>query len=88
MAVLLPLRGMARAYVIVPRPRTRGAEKWWDRLPAPLLAIAGERDERYVEIARRMGNAAIVPGAGHAAHLERPKAVAALLRDFLDEHLG
>jgi 2-succinyl-6-hydroxy-2,4-cyclohexadiene-1-carboxylate synthase len=61
----------------------------WDRLPdTPLLAIAGERDERYSAIARRMGNARIVPGAGHAAHLEQPAAVAALLLDFLDEHLG
>jgi 2-succinyl-6-hydroxy-2,4-cyclohexadiene-1-carboxylate synthase len=61
----------------------------WDRLPeTPLLAIAGERDERYSAIARRVGNARIVPHAGHAAHLEQPAAVAALLLDFLDEHLG
>ena len=62
----------------------------WNRLPreTPLLAIAGERDERYAAIARRIGPARIVPGAGHAAHLEQPAAVAALLLDFLDEHLG
>jgi 2-succinyl-6-hydroxy-2,4-cyclohexadiene-1-carboxylate synthase len=63
----------------------------WDRLgelTMPVLAIAGERDERYAAIARRMGPAAIVPGAGHAAHLEQPERVAALLREFLDEHLG
>jgi 2-succinyl-6-hydroxy-2,4-cyclohexadiene-1-carboxylate synthase len=59
-----------------------------DRLPVPLLAIAGERDERYVAAARRLGEARIVPGAGHAAHLERPDAVSALLLDFLHEHLG
>ena len=63
-------------------------EPVWDRLPSPLIAIAGELDERYVQIARRIGNAVIVPGGGHAAHLEQPERVAALLREFLDEHLG
>jgi 2-succinyl-6-hydroxy-2,4-cyclohexadiene-1-carboxylate synthase len=66
-------------------------EPLWDRLgelTMPVLAIAGERDERYAAIARRIGPAAIVPGAGHAAHLEQPERVAALLREFLDEHLG
>ena len=60
----------------------------WDELPQRLLAIAGELDERYAAIARRMGRPAIVPGAGHAAHLEQPERVAALLREFLDENLG
>jgi 2-succinyl-6-hydroxy-2,4-cyclohexadiene-1-carboxylate synthase len=66
----------------------------WDRLgslPMPLLALAGERDERYVEAARRMrelaphGRAQVVRGAGHAAHLERPHAVARLVVRFLEE---
>jgi 2-succinyl-6-hydroxy-2,4-cyclohexadiene-1-carboxylate synthase len=61
----------------------------WDRLPdVPLLAIAGELDERYAKIARRIDRATIVPGAGHAVHLEQPSRVAALLGEFLDEHLG
>lgn len=63
-------------------------EPVWDKLPQRLLAIAGELDEPYAAIARRMGRAAIVPGAGHAAHLEQPERVAALLREFLDQHLG
>ena len=72
-------------------------EPVWSRLAAlgglPLLALAGERDHQYADAARRLaaavhrGRAAIVAGAGHAAHLERPDAVAGLLRDFLDEHL-
>ena len=71
-------------------------EPVWDRLAeldTPLLALAGERDPHYRDAAQRMallaprGEAAVVPGAGHAAHLERPAAAAALL-DFLDEHLG
>ena len=69
----------------------------WDELRVlrlPLLAIAGARDERYCQVARRMadfsplGRAEIVEEAGHAAHLQRPDAVAGLLADFLDEHLG
>jgi 2-succinyl-6-hydroxy-2,4-cyclohexadiene-1-carboxylate synthase len=69
----------------------------WHRLPdiaAPVLAVAGEYDQRYADVAERMaarlprGRAAIVPGAGHAAHLEQPEAFAELLLPFLDEHLG
>ena len=69
----------------------------WHRLPdiaAPVLAVAGEYDEKYAEVAERMaarlprGQAAIVPGAGHAAHLEQPEWFAELVLPFLDEHLG
>lgn len=69
----------------------------WDelrRLPIPVLALAGERDQRYVAAARRIallaprGDALPVMGAGHAAHLERPDAVAALVLEFLDQNLG
>ena len=69
----------------------------WDRLGelrCPLIAIAGERDERYAAAARRLaatartGAAALVPGAGHAPQLEAPEAFAALLAELLDEHLG
>jgi pimeloyl-ACP methyl ester carboxylesterase len=55
----------------------------------PLLAMAGERDTRYVEAAERLaalaprGRAATVPDAGHAAHLERPEVVAELLAGWL-----
>jgi 2-succinyl-6-hydroxy-2,4-cyclohexadiene-1-carboxylate synthase len=65
----------------------------WARLPEltmPVLALAGERDERYAELAARMAAAigpqaemALVPDAGHAAHLERPDAFTALLRAWL-----
>jgi 2-succinyl-6-hydroxy-2,4-cyclohexadiene-1-carboxylate synthase len=72
-------------------------EPVWDRLAElapPLLAIAGERDERYAAAARRLardaphGEARLVPGAGHAPQLERPREVARLVVQFLDEHLG
>jgi 2-succinyl-6-hydroxy-2,4-cyclohexadiene-1-carboxylate synthase len=69
----------------------------WNDLPKltmPVLAVAGERDDHYAQIAQRMareiplGQAALVPGAGHAAHLEQPDGFSDLLLDFLDQHLG
>jgi len=69
----------------------------WDqlhKLSLPVLAVAGESDDKYVQIAERMaaelpqGRAAIIPQAGHAAHLEQPEEFSDLLLDFLDEHLG
>jgi 2-succinyl-6-hydroxy-2,4-cyclohexadiene-1-carboxylate synthase len=65
----------------------------WDELPRlriPVLALAGENDTRYAAAARRIAEAVpngrhvAIPGAGHAAHLERPDAVAAALVEFLD----
>jgi 2-succinyl-6-hydroxy-2,4-cyclohexadiene-1-carboxylate synthase len=54
----------------------------WSALPGidvPVLVMAGEDDERYAAIARRTAAAiganahvALVPGAGHSAHLEQP----------------
>jgi 2-succinyl-6-hydroxy-2,4-cyclohexadiene-1-carboxylate synthase len=67
-------------------------EPFWDRLSrvdAPALVMAGAEDERYVALAGRLARAlpraraAIVANAGHAAHLEQPDAVAALLADHL-----
>lgn len=64
----------------------------WERLSdirIPVLVLAGERDHKFVDIGRRMAsaigdNAAFVsiPDTGHAAHLERPDAVAAIVRDW------
>ena len=74
---------------------TGSQEPLWDRLGElgmPLLVMAGERDLRFVEIGRRLvaavGDAArlaVVPGAGHAAHLERPAELLLALREFLAE---
>jgi 2-succinyl-6-hydroxy-2,4-cyclohexadiene-1-carboxylate synthase len=68
-------------------------EPLWDRLAGlrpPTLLLAGERDAKFAALAHQMANAigqaarvAVVPGAGHAAHLERPAATAALLEAFL-----
>jgi 2-succinyl-6-hydroxy-2,4-cyclohexadiene-1-carboxylate synthase len=76
------LRGMGGA----------AGEPFWDRLSSvdvPTLAIAGAEDPAYVEHARRLARlirasrAEIVPESGHAAHLENPPAVAALLAAHL-----
>jgi len=69
----------------------------WDRLAGlrcPTLLVAGALDARFADLAAQMATAigpaaqvALVPGAGHAAHLERPTEVAALLEGFLASQL-
>jgi 2-succinyl-6-hydroxy-2,4-cyclohexadiene-1-carboxylate synthase len=73
-------------------------EPLWDRLPGlrpPTLLLAGELDAKFAGVAAEMAAAigpaarvALVPGAGHAAHLERPAEVAALVGEFLAATLG
>jgi 2-succinyl-6-hydroxy-2,4-cyclohexadiene-1-carboxylate synthase len=65
----------------------------WDRLAeiaVPVLAVAGADDVRFAAVAERTAaaigphaTARTIPGAGHAAHLERPAAFLALLRAWL-----
>ncbi len=63
-------------------------EPLWDRLgelDMPVTLVVGERDAKFRAIAERMrerlprAELAIVPGAGHAAQLERPELVAAAI---------
>lgn len=63
------------------------------RLEMPVLVVAGALDERFAAVAERMaaaigGNAtlALVPDAGHAAHLEQPDAFLQVLRPWLAAH--
>jgi len=60
----------------------------WDRLgelTMPVTLVTGERDGKFRALAERMAAAIpdcrteVVGGAGHAAHLERPDAVAAAI---------
>jgi 2-succinyl-6-hydroxy-2,4-cyclohexadiene-1-carboxylate synthase len=57
----------------------------WDRLAElsmPVVLMAGERDEKFREIGERMAGElpgaelVVVPGVGHAVHLEAPQRVA------------
>jgi 2-succinyl-6-hydroxy-2,4-cyclohexadiene-1-carboxylate synthase len=76
---------------------TGAQEPLWDRLPTlrpPTLLVAGALDARFAAVAAEMAAAigprarvALVPGAGHAVHLERPAELAALVEQFLDAHL-
>jgi len=87
-----------RSLALILRTAGQGVlEPVWGRLHGlelPVLAIAGDRDRRYSEAARRMarelpdGRAEIVEHAGHAPQLQQPDAVARLLADFLDHDLG
>ena len=67
-------------------------EPFWDRLAGitcSTLLVAGAEDLRYVAFAHRLcalipdAEVELVPRAGHAAHLERPVEVAALLTAHL-----
>jgi 2-succinyl-6-hydroxy-2,4-cyclohexadiene-1-carboxylate synthase len=67
-------------------------EPFWDLLSGievPALVVAGAEDPPYVEHAQRLAalipssRAEIVPESGHAAHLENPSAVAALVAAHL-----
>ena len=64
-----------------------------DSLPTlniPVLCIAGEYDRKFTAIARRMcrklrnGRVAVIPGAGHATHLEKPQDFNKVVLGFLD----
>jgi 2-succinyl-6-hydroxy-2,4-cyclohexadiene-1-carboxylate synthase len=56
-----------------------------DRLAIPVELVVGERDEKFLDVARRMleqlpnGRLVVAPGAGHAVHWEAPGAVAEII---------
>lgn len=88
-----------RGLALLLRTAGQGAlEPVWGRLgdlgELAVMAVAGSLDQRYSQAARRIAREApraraeIVEAAGHAAHLQRPEAVATLLEDFLHENLG
>lgn len=68
-------------------------EPLWHRLGAltmPVLVVAGELDRPYVQRAERLvdgigpsARLAVIPGAGHACHLEAPAAWLAAVEPFL-----
>lgn len=67
-------------------------EPLWSRLgelTVPVLVLAGELDQKFSAIGQRVaaavrhGSFVAVPGATHAAHLQRPDAVAAAIERWL-----
>lgn len=58
-------------------------------ISVPVLAVAGELDEKFLGISQRMAalssraQTVAVPGAGHVVHAEAPERYAGLLREFL-----
>ena len=68
-------------------------ESLWPRLSeiaCPVVVVTGELDSKFTAIARRMVTSCtthvehiVVPGCGHAAHLERPTTVAAIVDSFV-----
>lgn len=85
------LRGLAESLEGV---GTGALPSLWGRLPEitlPVLLVVGENDTKFTAIARRMAQALprgallTVPEAGHAPHLERPTATAAVLAPHLAE---
>jgi 2-succinyl-6-hydroxy-2,4-cyclohexadiene-1-carboxylate synthase len=67
----------------------------WDgltQMSVPTLLITGERDGKFIDIARqmesRLPNAMheIVEDAGHTVHLEQPESYHQLLEGFLQQH--
>jgi 2-succinyl-6-hydroxy-2,4-cyclohexadiene-1-carboxylate synthase len=74
---------------------TGSMEPLWDRLEAlnvPTLVMCGELDAKFVAIGHQMhgllphSDLVIVPGAGHAAHLEDPDGCVTAIRRHLAAH--
>ena len=67
---------------------------WWDELDVitcPTLVLVGDQDHKFSALGHRLAEGigagatlTLVPEAGHAAHLERPAATAAIIGAFLD----
>jgi 2-succinyl-6-hydroxy-2,4-cyclohexadiene-1-carboxylate synthase len=87
------LRGDADALARSLRHAGTGAQHWlgehFHKVVAPVLLIAGALDEKFAKIARQMQAAlpnarcAIIDGAGHNVHLEKPDDFVAVVDAFL-----
>ena len=78
------------------RTGTGTQQPLWDRLSGvsvPVLLVVGELDAKFTALAQRLQSAwggpaelAVLEGAGHACHLERPDAFLDVVLPFLDDH--
>lgn len=61
------------------------------QIPVPTLIVVGALDETYTAVAREMSEMipdsrlAVVPGAGHAVHLEQPEHFRQMVLEFLEQ---
>ena len=67
---------------------------YWERLSelkVPTLSIAGERDEKYRAIAKRVeqelhgSQCRIIPDCGHIVHREQPQALVSAIEEFVEQ---
>lgn len=72
---------------------TGNQDSLWSRLheiDCPTVLVTGDDDAKFTDVARRMigsmkGSVVheVVPGCGHAVHLERPRQIATIVSDLL-----
>ncbi len=87
------VRGLQSSLV---RAGTGSQVPLWDQLPRltmPVLVVAGQLDAKFATLGERMATAiganatlALVPEAGHTAHLEQPATFLGILRPWLAAH--
>lgn len=87
--------GLARSLRLCGTGTQRPLWSELDRLEMPVLVIAGEHDEKFIALGKRLtssigSNATfeIVPASGHSAHLENPLGTASLIRSWRRRSLG
>jgi 2-succinyl-6-hydroxy-2,4-cyclohexadiene-1-carboxylate synthase len=92
------LGGRRRALAAALRSLSPGSQpplhRCLSQAQVPLLLVAGAEDERYVASNRALAGmcpdarTAVIPNAGHSAHLERPAELARIVAQFLVEREG
>jgi 2-succinyl-6-hydroxy-2,4-cyclohexadiene-1-carboxylate synthase len=92
------LRNEPEALAACLRGLGTGAQpSFWEDLPGirvPTLLLAGEEDQKFSELARRMATSIpgselrLIPRAGHSIHLENPFAWLAAVRTFQPQSRG
>jgi len=81
--------GLARSLRLCGTGTQRPMWSELDQLEMPVLVLAGEHDEKFIALGRRLtssigSNATfeIVPACGHSTHLENPRGTASLVRSW------